>query len=67
MVGSAVEQGEAYPNFPRESFACNNRKVAATVVYYTSEPNFTGADAMTLEGFGVHGVFWHQDYVINVR
>jgi hypothetical protein len=64
-----VEEGEAYPNFPKDNVrsVCNTQKIRAALAYYTSEAGFTGVDNFALEVIYPAGGFTHQDYTMNVR
>ena len=65
----SVEQGTAVAEFgasdPRK--ACNGMSVPSTVVYYASEPGFTGADVAAFDRIGVAGAYGYHVYTINVR
>jgi hypothetical protein len=65
----SVEQGTGVAAFPKENprSACNGQEFPATVVYYTSEPGFTGTDSVDFERIGVAGAYGYHAYTINVR
>ena len=42
-------------------------KVYRTVIYYTSELGFVGADPVEFERIGVRGAYGYHIYTINVR
>ena len=64
-----VVQGTAFADFAKTSTegACNGKKVPATLIFYTSEPGFIGADSVAFERIGVAGAYGYHDYTINVR
>jgi hypothetical protein len=64
-----VEQGEAYPNFPKDNVrsACNTRKVPAVLLYYQSAPGYTGNDIPVIEVVFPGGGLRHETYTITVR
>ncbi len=64
-----VEKGEAFPNFPKDNVrsACNTQKVPATLIYYTSNPGFTGIDSATIEILTPTGGLVRPVYAITVR
>jgi hypothetical protein len=64
-----VEQGEDYPNFPKDNVrsVCNTRKVPAVLLYYQSTPGYTGNDIAVLEVVFPSGNLRHQTYTITVR
>ncbi len=64
-----VEKGEAFPTFPKENVrsACNTQKVPATLLYYTSNPGFTGTDTAMIELVTPLGGLIRTSYVITVR
>ena len=65
----SVEEGTALADFSKDDArsACNGQSVPATVIYYTSEPGFVGADAVEFERIGVRGAYGYHIYTINVR
>jgi hypothetical protein len=65
----SVEQGTALANFGKDDArsVCNGKSVPATVIYYTSEPGFIGADSVAFERIGVAGAYGYHVYTINVR
>ena len=66
---ASVEQGTALAGFGKDDArnVCNGRSVPATLIYYTSEPGFIGADSVAFERIGVAGAYGYHDYTINVR
>jgi hypothetical protein len=64
-----VEQGEDYPNFPKDNAraVCNARKVPAVLLYYQSAPGYTGNDVAVVEVVFPAGNLRHQTYTITVR
>jgi hypothetical protein len=65
----SVEQGTALADFAKDDArnVCNGQSVPATVIYYTSEPGFIGADSVEFERIGVRGAYGYHIYTINVR
>jgi hypothetical protein len=65
----SVEQGIALADFGKDDArsVCNGQTVPATVIYYTSEPGFVGADSVEFERIGVRGAYGYHIYTINVR
>jgi hypothetical protein len=64
-----VEYGEEYPNYPKDNvrYACNTRRVPATVLYYQSTPGYTGKDMAVIEVVFPAGNLRHQTYTITVH
>jgi hypothetical protein len=65
----SIEQGAAFAAFGKDDprNVCNGKAVPATVIYYTSEPGFIGADSVAFERIGVAGAYGYHAYTINVR
>jgi hypothetical protein len=65
----SVEQGMALADFGKDDARsiCNGKSVPATVIYYTSEPGFIGADSVAFDRIGVAGAYGYHVYTINVR
>jgi len=64
-----VEQGTAFADFASDNprHICNGKEVPATVIYYTSENGYIGADAVKFERIGIAGAYQVHDFTINVR
>jgi hypothetical protein len=65
----SIEKGTAFAAFGKDDprSGCNGKEVPATVIYYTSEPGFIGADSAAFERIGVAGAYGYHAYTINVR
>jgi hypothetical protein len=65
----SIEKGTVFAIFGKDDprSVCNGKEVPATVLYYTSEPGFTGADSVAFERIGVAGAYGYHAYTINVR
>jgi hypothetical protein len=65
----AIEHGEEYPVFPKESAlaVCNSAKVPVTYLFYTSEPNFKGLETLSYDAIRANGAFVHREFEINVH
>ena len=58
-----------YPSLPASdpAFACDRRRVPATLVYYRSSPGFRGNDSVDLELVFPTGTVRHAHYTIQVE
>ena len=65
----SIEQGAAYPEFAKDDvrYSCNSKKVPSTLIFYTSEPGYTGSDTVAFDRIGVLGAYGYHEYTINVR
>jgi hypothetical protein len=65
----SIEKGTAFAAFGKDDprSVCNGKAVPATVIYYTSQPGFIGADSVDFERIGVAGAYGYHAYTINVR
>lgn len=65
----SIEKGTEFATFGKDDprSVCNGKEVPATVIYYTSEPGFIGADSVAFERIGVAGAYGYHAYTINVR
>jgi hypothetical protein len=65
----SVEQGVTVAGFGGgdSRVICNGKSFPSTVIYYTSEPGFIGADLVAFERIGVAGAYAYHAFTINVR
>ncbi|MGY2050871.1 hypothetical protein [Methylobacterium sp. JK268] len=64
-----VRYGRAYPNFPAYNprSRCNTRQVPATLLSYTSAPDYRGEDEFVVEAVGPFGTPTEIRYHVTVR
>lgn len=64
-----IEDSEDFPNYLKENLrsACNVKRVPSRTVYYTSEPEFTGADGFTIEVLSSVGIIRDDRFAMTVR
>jgi hypothetical protein len=62
------EPGEGYSNFAKDSdrYSCNTKSVPATVVYYTSDPDYQGYDIARVQVVYPQGSSREENYYIAV-
>jgi hypothetical protein len=63
------EKGEAFPTFAKDNVrsVCDTKKLPATMLYYTSNPGFTGMDSSVVEVLFPDGVIRRLNFAISVR
>jgi hypothetical protein len=64
----AVDNGETYPNFPKDNvrYECNKKKIASSRLLYESIPGFHGKDSFTVQVRFVKSNLRLITYSINV-
>jgi hypothetical protein len=65
----SVEQGTAYPNFPKDNqrYECNRQKAPAALIYYQSSGGYAGPDTATIEVLLPSGFVRTYTYMFTVR
>jgi len=65
----STEQGQDYPAYNKDNirFACDAKKVPATLLFYTSDPGYAGVDSATVEAVFADGGLMRRDYTISVK
>jgi hypothetical protein len=65
----SVEQGTAYPTFPKENqrYECNRQKALAALIYYQSSAGYAGPDTATIEVLLPSGFVRAYTYTFTVR
>jgi len=66
---AAAENGTGFPNYPEGNprSACNKQRVPGTLVSYQSQPNFAGADSVTVEVTWPKGTVRRTHYAVTVN
>ena len=65
----SFEQGTEYPNFPKDNqrYECNKQRLPATLVFYQSNPGYTGPDFAIIETIFPNGFLRTTTYNLTVK